>query len=270
MSEELKDTITGKMDLGRIYLEMDSSGGGILQEKSVTITTNTLTEVEPDEGYDGLSKVNVTTNIPEGVDWSLYGLDEQPYLINRMVLDGIKLLNEWDNVETTTYSQYDYNSGEYRYMTLFPDVDTSNLTILNFHNCSYLMAISDNLDYSSITKFENFCNSTSIFNAPKIKNFPSAVRNCNTMFAYCSKLEIVPIYDLTNVTNVYNMFASCNRLTDESLDNILQSLILATGVSTKTLNNVGINNTSKYPVSRMEALPHYQDFIDAGWSLGYS
>lgn len=35
-----------------------------LQTKSVTITENTTTTIEPDEGYDGLESVNVTTNIP--------------------------------------------------------------------------------------------------------------------------------------------------------------------------------------------------------------
>ena len=260
---------SGKVDLGRIYLEQDSSSPN-LEYITDVIVENGEYKITPSEGYDGIAELDLVVSTPEGVDWSTYGLDEQPYLIDQMQIDGTKVLNEWSNVQTTAYSQYDYNSGQYRYMSMFPQVDTSNLTILKFQSCSYLMAVSDNLDYTNITKFENFCSDTSIFNAPKIKNFPSAVRSCYGMFSYCSKLRIVPIYDLTNVTNVTNMFANCNSLTDESLDNILQSLILATGVSNKTLNNVGINNTSRYPVSRMESLPHYQDFIDAGWSLGYS
>lgn len=260
---------SGKVDLGRIYLESDSSSPNLEYITDVIVENGNYT-ITPSEGYDGIAEVDLVVSTQEGVDWSSYGLDEQPYLIDQMQIDGNKLLNEWNTVETSTYSQYDYNSGQYRYMSMFPQVDTSNLTILKFENCSYLMAISDNLDYSSITKFERFCFDTSIFNAPKIKNFPPAVRNCNEMFSHCRKLRIVPIYDLKNVTNVYNMFYTCNSLTDESLDNILQSLILATGVSNKTLNNVGINNTSRYPVSRIESLPHYQDFIDAGWSLGYS
>lgn len=51
------------------YLLGKKAGGGstpTLQTKSVTITENTTTEVTPDSGYDGLEKVNVTTNVPSG------------------------------------------------------------------------------------------------------------------------------------------------------------------------------------------------------------
>lgn len=36
----------------------------ITQTKSQTITTNTTTTITPDSGYNGLSKVTITTNIP--------------------------------------------------------------------------------------------------------------------------------------------------------------------------------------------------------------
>lgn len=47
-----------------------SGGGGSvsLQSKDVTITENTLTNINPDAGFDGLSSVNVTTNIEGGDD----------------------------------------------------------------------------------------------------------------------------------------------------------------------------------------------------------
>ena len=35
-----------------------------LQSKTQTITSNTTTTIKPDSGYDGLSQVSVTTNIP--------------------------------------------------------------------------------------------------------------------------------------------------------------------------------------------------------------
>ena len=46
----------------------EGGGGGsaVLQTKDITITENTLTIITPDTGYDGLSSVNVTTNIEGG------------------------------------------------------------------------------------------------------------------------------------------------------------------------------------------------------------
>ena len=35
------------------------------------------------------------------------------------------------------------------------------------------------------------------------------------------------------------------------------------------LAQLGITDTTAYPTSRIQALPHYQDFLDAGWTIGY-
>ena len=56
------------MDTISYLLGKKSSGGGsaTLQEKSVTITENGDTTIKADTGYDGLSKVNVNTNVSGG------------------------------------------------------------------------------------------------------------------------------------------------------------------------------------------------------------
>ena len=45
-------------------LPLIGGGSANLQEKSVTITENGTTAINPDTGYDGMSKVNVTVDIP--------------------------------------------------------------------------------------------------------------------------------------------------------------------------------------------------------------
>lgn len=94
--------------------------------------------------------------------------------------------------------------------------------------------------------------------------------NCSTfyeMFYNCSALENVPVYDTSNVIDMGSMFSGCHNLTDESLNNILLMCINATQIiGTKDLYS--ILSSDYYPSSRIEALPAYQDFIDAGWILG--
>lgn len=59
-----------------------SAGGGadIQANKNVTITTNTVTEVTPDDGKDGMAKVTVTTAIPVPTppEWFDDGMDSVP------------------------------------------------------------------------------------------------------------------------------------------------------------------------------------------------
>ena len=56
-------------------------------------------------------------------------------------------------------------------------------------------------------------------------------------------------------------------LTNESLDNILQFCITSK-IENGTLQYLGFDS-NVYPINRIEALPHYQDFLDAGWTIGY-
>ena len=151
---------------------------------------------------------------------------------------------------------------------------------------------------------ENFITINQMFyNASNLKSVPlfntSNVINMREMFRGCRALKTVPQFDTSKVTTIYGMFndcislktlplldtgalntgssinsvfVNCLNLSDQSLDNILQMCINATSLPSsvpKTLFNLGITSTTAYPASRIQALPHYQDFIDAGWTMGY-
>jgi hypothetical protein len=63
--------------------------------------------------------------------------------------------------------------------------------------------------------------------------------------------------------------SGCNKLTDESLDNLLVMCINApSNMPGRNLGVLGLTSTY-YPTSRIEALPHYAEFRAANWSIGY-
>lgn len=125
------------------------------------------------------------------------------------------------------------------------------------------------IDTSNVETIASMCN-----NCPNLTNIPllntSNVTNMNNTFFGCTSLTTVPLLNTSNVTAMNNTFYNCPNLTDTSLDNILQMCVNSniTTSSRKNLKNMGFNATN-YPTSRIEALPHYQDFIDAGWTIGY-
>ena len=95
---------------------------------------------------------------------------------------------------------------------------------------------------------------------------------CITLPYNCSSLTSIPLFDTSQIsanTGMQNFVAVTKKLTDESLNSILKMCINATSYSgTKTLNYIGIYATY-YPATRIQALPSYQDFINAGWTIGY-
>lgn len=98
------------------------------------------------------------------------------------------------------------------------------------------------------------------------------------MFRGCTALANVPLYDTSNINTsagFSNMFESCPNLTNQSLDNILQMCINATrysSIGTKSLAELGIFvqeaiPSATYTEAQIRALPHYNDFVQAGWTI---
>lgn len=99
------------------------------------------------------------------------------------------------------------------------------------------------------------------------------ITDMRSMFNGCSALVDVPVYDTSHLgtDNKYMeyMFTNCYNLSDASLDNVLQMCINApANMPGRNLGVLGFVS-NKYPASRIEALPHYNDFISANWSIGY-
>lgn len=221
------------------------------------------------------------------IDWSAIGFNGMPQGIQDGYDYAIEIMENWDP-EATLQSKF-FRDDDLLFM---PQVDITKKSDLSkmFQYCSNLIEIAE-LDYSQAVYLDNIFDGCS--NLTIISNFNTRGRlqyafqscikletisgNINTKnlqwaFSECSNLKNIPVIytrDLSS-TSFRSAFSNCTSLTDASLDNILQTCINATSYTgTKTLAQLGIKNTTIYPASRIQALPHYQDFLDAGWTIGY-
>lgn len=174
------------------------------------------------------------------LDWSAIGFNGTPQSIIEGYNYAVQIKNNW--VVPTSIINYFKDNLKLMFMPIV-DIGSGTSMLKTFYGCKNLTSVAL-LDTSEIT-------------------------NMNTTFSNCYSLRDVPIFDTSKITTMVNTFASCYVLTDKSIDNILQMCINATSYTgTKTLKNIGFY--SEYQtVSRIQALPHYQDFINAGWTIGY-
>lgn len=201
-----------------------------------------------------------------GLNWSAIGYSEEPESIEEDYNYSKNIYDNWDTTRTS-YGNLYYNNSN---LVFFPLVDTSAGTNFQtmFSGCVSLQTM-PLINTSNGTVFSSmFQNCRRLTEIPQLDISNGA--NLNLMFSGCTKLKKVPVLNLSKATNINGMFSSCISLTDESLDNILQSCININPnyLNTKAFAVMGFISTY-YPASRIQALPHYQDFIDAGWTIGY-
>lgn len=148
-----------------------------LQSKSETITTNTTTTITADSGYDGLSSVEVTTNVSGGD------------------------LSEYFNETPASLPSYTAGWFEKNYFK-----KCSILTIPN--NSNNFDSIFANYTGSAVPKIICESNVTSLLNA--------YASGGSTM--YMTSIDCTGL-NTTNVTTTQNMFWGCSFLTDLNLGN---------------------------------------------------
>lgn len=209
-----------------------------IEAKGVTIPSNATLDKYSD----------YVEEIPSGgtdTRWQEIGYEGEPKSIQDGIDHAKEIYDNWDANNTARKLNNDTN------LVFCPIVDTSQYTdISNFFTADYSLLEIPLLNLSNVTKISSFANS-------------------------CKALKYVPVLNLSKAQSMNSMFTDCNNLTDEALDNILVTCINATYITTygsatvKKLSWIGISSSYWYPVTRLEALPHYQDFINAGWTIGY-
>lgn len=223
-----------------------------LQTKSLTITQNTTTNIEPDSAYNGLSSVEVITNVvpdySEIMTSSLYSGTAGGNGLGRSFIKVPITMTPAENA--LSYAFYNCNN-----LIESPTItNTSNVSRCDamFRGCS---------EMQTVTLFDT-----------------SHVGSMEQMFFGCNKLKNLPQFDMSSVTVLSSFLGNpsglvAGQLTDASLNNLLASLTNATYYTgTKTLYYIFGNRSMQqiYPASRIEGLSNYQAFVNAGWTIGWS
>ena len=225
------------------------SGEPTLQSKSVTITENGTSTISPDTGYDGLSGVEVTTNVSGG------GGE-----YNAIVATSIGI-SSFSGLKLGCYIKKIAEP-----ITLPPyNTDLNSF----FHSCIMLEEVPEITNFSIVRGMRNL-----FYNCQKLKSIPEyntrLVTDMRDFCSGCSALENVPLLNTGNLTDsnggLSNAFYGCPNLSNESLNNILAmcaNVPASYPSGKKSLSWIGLSSTQK---ATCQTLSNYQAFLDAGWS----
>lgn len=232
--------------------KIKSTGGGsaTLQSKSVTITENGTTNVNPDTGYDGLSSVAITTNVQAPSEYNAKMM--KPFIGDSITSSRCKALTYLKDLGTIDMSVF---TGSYKSYAngFFADCyNLKSVTLTNTSNMTYIAGM--------------FENCWELENAPLFDT--TSATNLSSMFSGCSKLKNVLVYITSSVTNMQDMFLYCTLLTNESLNNIMQMCINTTSAYTKTKTLAYLGLTSAQATA-CQSLSNWDAFVAAGWQTGY-
>lgn len=199
----------------------------ITQEKDVTITSNGETVVTPDEGFDGLNKVNIIVDVASSVDeGSLYDFASALGVnasTNALLNDAItENVNYTKSLETAyvkpTNGSLNNKYYENKNIVYGPTIDTSGITLFG----SNTPLSSSSSGYGTF----GYCD-----NMIYMPNFDtSSATNFSGTFYMCTKLKKIDgELDLSNVTNLYNAFGCCVNLDSIPYSGSIDNLTYARG-----------------------------------------
>ena len=170
----------------------------------------------------------------------------------------------------------------------FSKVTGTNMTRC-FEACNSLTSIYiPVLSSANVNEMFYGCRNLKVINMPSIPNLggtyapfhssgietiiafdTSHAANVSQLFYNASRITNIPVMDFSNVTYFGDLFfySSGQNLTDQSLNNLMESLISATKYTgTKTLKYIRLPQAQ---CQRCTELEKYPDFIASGWTTGY-
>ena len=235
-----------------------------LESKEITITENTTTTITPTSGKDGLSSVEITTNVVSGDDWSDIGYSSTPKYIADTHAYSKQLYDNWNPNSPTKFTS-DTN------LVICPLVDTSKMTNMQnmFQNCRNLRNVPA-LNTSRVTTMNQMFDSygfkeiTCDFDTSRVSDFVKMFLNCSSL----TTINFGNNFTFEKATSMFYMFSNDYQLDNNTLNQILYLCTTTTSAYTeaKKLSRIGITSSfTNY--NNIPNLSNYQAFIDAGWSI---
>lgn len=188
-----------------------------LQDKDVSITQNGTDIITADEGYMGMSSVNINTNVPAP--------KYAPSYIRFQNYTGYSLQDEVDNLDTSNMTSFENMFYGCNMMTT---LDISHFDTSKVTTAYEMLRYCNNLTTLKMPNFENLQTANGMFRNSFASSDVSLdlsgitstkLNNCNYMFSYCRHLAVLDIsgIDLTKVTMYSGMFQNCGTNTANGL-----------------------------------------------------
>ena len=210
---------TSKYTGGQIEEKLDMAFASSLQEKTVDISENGLTEVLPDEGYFALKKVNVNVGAPKS-KWTGHadaeGLRAIGWTEEDIAYYQANGVN-WDEEDDIYHKVSDENKALYGVITAenykqyrdkivyLPKISGRVSLYQGFHSCESLMAIPE-LEISDVYGAFYYC--SSLVCVPPIRAENES--GFDSLFCGCNGLTRFPSLRWDKVTRLYRTFQNCS------------------------------------------------------------
>ena len=240
------------------YINLNPTGTSLRFTSLITkvpeIDTSSITNMSNAfSGYSGLKEISLlnTSNVT-----NMYRMF---YQCNN--------LTTIPQIDTSKVQDMNYMFSDCTSLTTIPQIDTSKVENMSymFDGCSKLETV-PMINTSSVTNmYQMFRNCTNLTTIPEINT--SNVTKMDYMFNFCNNLTTIPQLNMNNVSSMSSMFNDCVNLSNDSLNNILASLLTATSYTgTKTLNRIGLSSTQ---ATTCTTLSNWSACEAAGWTTGY-
>lgn len=221
------------MDITSFLIGKEVGGGSAptptYQDKEITITQNGEQTITADEGYDALSSVEITTNVPAGADLSDYfastiGAGQSTYSPSYVsIFKKIPMLTASGSSLRCAFSLWSLEGCP------IPDVDARNVN--NYEECCGNIPVhfpNNTADFSNwlfpnesnlgmtLRYFVSGSSYIENIDLSSMGKLTTNYMNCESMFEYSQNLKKVDLSNLDNSnqqqTNIKNLFSQCSSL----------------------------------------------------------